>query len=126
MSPDGPWPRRDPGSAIPPGAAAGGGTEPADDDELDLVAAVVATGQPGDGGGQAELTPGQRRILARCGSQATVADLAADLGLPVGEVRQLLADLIERGVVAVVPRQPAGQRTRDDVLQEILYGLHGL
>jgi predicted ArsR family transcriptional regulator len=73
-----------------------------------------------------QLTPEHQKILALCRNQVTLADLGADLGLPVGVVRVLLADLIEQGVVAVVPKRPAGERGGNDVLREILNGLRAL
>jgi hypothetical protein len=104
----------------------GGRTEPADGEVLDLVAVVVATGQSAEADDRMQRTPEHRRILALCARQVTVADLAADLGLPVGVVRVLLADLIAQGAVAVVPKRPASERTGNDVLQEILNGLRAL
>jgi hypothetical protein len=56
-----------------------------------------------------------------------VADLAADTTLPVSVVRVLLAELITQGLVTVVRQGPtAAQRTRNDVLKEILNGLRAL
>ena len=71
-------------------------------------------------------TPEHRKILARCQQQATVADIASETALPLGVVRVLLADLMAQGAVAVVRQRPAGQRTGNDVLQEILNGLRAL
>jgi hypothetical protein len=104
----------------------GGRTEPADGEVLDLVAVVVATGQSTDADERLQRIPEHRRILARCRDQLTVADLAADLELPVGVVRVLLADLIAQGAIAVVPKRPASERGGNDVLREILNGLRAL
>jgi hypothetical protein len=99
---------------------------------LDLLAVVVAPGLlagtgEGRGGDEAiKLTPEHRRILKLCENPATVADIAADTGLPVGVVRVLLADLTAQGAVTVVRERPPGQRTGNDVLQEILNGLRAL
>jgi Protein of unknown function (DUF742) len=41
-------------------------------------------------------------------------------------VRVLLADLTAQGAITVVKERPAGQRTGNDVLQEILNGLRAL
>src|SRR5260370_12344884 len=41
----------------------------------------------------AKLGPEHRRLLASCQAPAVVADLAADLDLPLGVVRILVADL---------------------------------
>jgi hypothetical protein len=120
------WRRRDSGPVVRPYAVTGGRTEPADGELLDLVAVLVATGQSADEDDRRQRAPEHRRILELCRNQATVADLAADLELPVGVVRVLLADLIAQGAVAVVPKRPASERTGNDVLREILNGLRAL
>ena len=126
------WRRRDSGPVVRPYAVTGGRTAPADGEMLDLLAVVVATGLlagAGTGRGGAEsttLTPEHRKILKLCEQRATVADIAADTALPVGVVRVLLADLTAQGAVTVVRERPAGQRTGNDVLQEILNGLRAL
>jgi hypothetical protein len=104
----------------------GGRTEPVDGEVLDLIAVVVATGRRGKADEPATLTPEHRRILGLCKRQVTVADIAAETALPVGVVRVLLADLMAQGAVTVVPKRPAGERTGNDVLQEILNGLRAL
>ena len=109
-----------------PYAVTGGRTEPAHGELLDLVAVVVATGQPLTAEDRMPQTPEHRAILTLCDSHVTVADLAADTGLPVGVIRVLLADLIAQGVVIVAPKRPPSQRTETDVLQEILNGLRAL
>jgi hypothetical protein len=121
------WVRRDSGPVVRPYAVTGGRTEPADGEVLDVVAVVVAIR-----GGDAEdddpqrRTPEHRRILALCQRQATVADIAAGTGLPLGVVRVLLGDLILSGAVHVVRQRPAGLRPDNDLLQEILNGLRAL
>ena len=122
----GTWRRRGSGPVVRPYAVTGGRTEPADGEVLDLVAIVVATGESVDADDRMRLTPEHRRILTVCRKQVTVADLGAELGLPVGVIRVLLADLITQGAIAVVPKRPAGDRTGQDVLQEILNGLRAL
>jgi hypothetical protein len=104
----------------------GGRTEPAGGEVLDLIAVVVATGRRTKADEPAMLTPEHRRILRLCKRQVTVADIAADTALPVGVVRVLIADLVTQDAVNVVRQRPAGQRTGNDVLQEILNGLRAL
>ena len=119
------WRGRNSGPVVRPYAVTGGRTEPADGEVLDLIAVVVATGLPAapEAGRQ---SPEHRQILALCGQQITVADLAADTALPVGVVRVLIADLTMQGAVAVVRQQPTDQRSEKNVLQEILDGLRAL
>jgi hypothetical protein len=126
MPPGGAWRRRDAGRIVRPYAVTGGRTAPADGTVLDLLAIVVATGQPVDADEHRQWTPEHRRILALCREQSTVADLGADVGLPVGVIRVLLADLITQGAVDVVPERSADERTHSDVLQGILKGLRAL
>ena len=119
------WRRRESGPVVRPYAVTGGRTEPADVETLDLLTAVVATGEPAaDDPGR--LTPEHRRILSMCGQQVTVVDIAAETTLPVGVVRVLLADLIQQGAITVMRKRPPGQRSGNDVLQEILNGLRAL
>jgi DNA-directed RNA polymerase specialized sigma24 family protein len=122
----GKWRRRDSGPVVRPYAVTGGRTEPADGEVLDLLAVLVATGRNSGSDETAKLTPEHRRILELCRGQITVADIAADTELPVGVVRVLLADLMAQGSVTVVRKRPPGQRTGNDVLQEILNGLRAL
>ena len=119
------WRGRNSGPVVRPYAVTGGRTEPADGEVLDLIAVVVATGLPAapEAG---RPSPEHRRILALCGQQITVADLAADTALPVGVVRVLIADLTLQGAVTVVRQQPTDQRSEKNVLQEILDGLRAL
>jgi len=120
------WRPRGSGPVVRPYAVTGGRTEPAHGELLDLVAVVVATGQPVTAEDRLRQTPEHRAIITLCDSYVTVADLAADTGLPVGVIRVLLADLIAHGAVSVAPKRPASQRTETDVLQEILNGLRAL
>jgi Protein of unknown function (DUF742) len=120
------WRGRKSGPVVRPYAVTGGRTEPADGEVLDLIAVVVATGQPAGGPDSERPSPEHRQILARCQQQVTLADLAADTALPVGVVRVLIADLTMQGAVAVVRQRPTDQRSEKNVLQEILDGLRAL
>ncbi len=127
MPPDERWARRAAGPVVRPYAVTGGRTEPADGEQLDLLAVVVASGQaPEDDDDPLRRIPEHRKILGLCRRPVTVADVASDTGLPVGVVRVLLADLILRGAIAVVRQRPAGQAPGSDVLKEILNGLRAL
>jgi hypothetical protein len=110
---------------VRPYAVTGGRTEPSGE-VLDVIAVVVAMPGGDEDDDPQRRTPEHRRILALCERQATVADIAAGTGLPLGVVRVLLSDLILAGTVAVIRKQPAGLRPGNDVLQEILNGLRAL
>jgi hypothetical protein len=65
------------------------------------------------------------RLLRFCRSRASVADLAAELDLPLGVVRILLADLRERGLVSIY--QPAASGLKDvRILKEVADALRRL
>jgi hypothetical protein len=129
MPADDKWRPRNAGRVVRPYAVTGGRTEPVDGEPLDLLAVVVAVrrrpeaSEANDG---VRLIPEHRRILAVCRRRITVADVAADVDLPVGVVRVLLADLIQDGAVIVMRQRPAGQQASNDTLQEILNGLRAL
>ena len=120
------WRPRNAGPVVRPYAVTGGRTEPVDGEPLDLLAVVVAVRQSADTADRVHLTPEHRRILAGCRQRITVADIAADTGLPVGVVRVLLADLILAGAIMVMRQRPAGEQASNDMLQEILNGLRAL
>ena len=116
------WLDRDAGPVVRPYALTGGRTRPSGE-TFDLVSMVVAIR-----GSRAEphgLEPEHLVVLRRCRLPISVADLAADLDLPLGVVRILIADLRERGLVAV--HQPVPARLADpQLLREVADGLRRL
>ncbi|HEV2374239.1 MAG TPA: DUF742 domain-containing protein [Streptosporangiaceae bacterium] len=119
-----PRPSRDTGPVVRPYALTGGRTQPADGEVLDLIAVVVARHEVE--GDQVTLSPEHRKILHLCQHPATVVDVAADIGLPVGVVRVLLADLIATDWVSVLRRPDADEQPSQHLLKEILHGLRAL
>ena len=111
---------------VRPYAVTGGRTESGDADALTLLTMLVATGQPLPADDPARLAPEHHQLLGLCGAQVTLADLAADTGLPVGVVRVLVADLTQLGAITVVGQRSADQKTGNVVLREILNGLRAL
>lgn len=120
------WVDRNAGPVVRPYALTGGRTETADSEVLDLVAIVVATGATDPGSDSIDLTPEDRRILGLCRRPVTVTDVASITALPLGVVRVLLADLIARGRVNVLPQESPGQQPGADLLTEVLHGLRAL
>src|SRR5215469_4860996 len=96
------------GPVVRPYAVTSGRTRPSGA-TIDMVALVSAlrgtTLADLDAEQEAKLGPEHRRVLESCRPPIAVADLAADLDLPLGVVRILIADLREQGLVSV--RQPA-------------------
>jgi hypothetical protein len=120
------WTDQEAGPVVRPYALTGGRTDPAGDMVLDLMA-VIATVGPVPGRSElAKLSPEQRKLLGLCRTPVTVVDSAADMDLPLGVVRVLLADLIQQGMVTVLPRQSARPQARTDLLKEVLDGLRSL
>ncbi|WP_344444631.1 DUF742 domain-containing protein [Kitasatospora nipponensis] len=80
-------------------------------DDLTLIT-VLTTVRPAEGEPQPSrraLQPEHRVILARCEHPAAVAELAADLDLPVSVTKILLGDLIAQGLLtARAPLAVAG------------------
>jgi hypothetical protein len=126
MGVGGKWVDRDSDPVVRPYAVTGGRTEPAGGAVLDLIAVVVDSGRPAEPGDQFALSPEHRRILNLCRRPATVADVASDIGLPIGVVRVLLADLVQQSRIRVLPGRPAGQKPSAQLLREVLHGLRAL
>src|SRR5215470_17310886 len=85
------------GPVVRPYALIAGRTKPSGA-IIDLVASVSAVATPADDSG---LAPEHLRLLRLCRPRSTVAELAADLDLPLGVVRILIADLREHGLVSI-------------------------
>jgi len=101
-----------------------GGRSQADDIDLDLVTLIVSESDP---------TPGMQsehvRMLDLCRTPVAVAEISADLALPVSVVKILLRDLIDMGRVTARPPSSApvhAELPHPDVLKEVLVGLRKL
>lgn len=92
--------------------------------QLDVATQVMTlrSAESTDGG----LTPEHLKIKRLCQQPLSVAELAAHMDLPLGVIRVLCGDLIERGVVIV--RSPAQRVEAPDreLLQAVLDGLSRL
>ncbi|MEV7320477.1 DUF742 domain-containing protein [Streptomyces sp. NPDC093970] len=98
----------------------GGRSSSGPDSPFDLVTLVVAESQP---------TPGMQSehaaILRLAESPTSVAEIAAELRLPVSIAKILLGDLEAAGrVSARHPHRPA--ITDPDILEQVLVGLRNL
>ncbi|MEV0667390.1 DUF742 domain-containing protein [Actinomadura luteofluorescens] len=92
---------------------------------LDLIAVVVTAEVPMPD--PWTLGPEDEQILERCLRPRAVVDLAADLQLPVGVVRVLLSDLLDRGLVTVQrPAVPGTGPADRRLLEEMINGLRAL
>jgi hypothetical protein len=125
MSPADKWIDRSAGPVVRPYALTGGRTGQADGEVLDLIAIVVAQ-QSARETGSMDLTPEDRMIVGLCRRPVTVTDVASRTGLPLGVVRVLLADLIKRGRVSVLPPNRSEDKPSTELLKEVLHGLRAL
>lgn len=116
------WLDEDAGPVVRPYTMTGGRVEPTTG-RFDLVAFVVA-GPPTDDGPAPQ--PEHRAILARAQQPISVADLAADLNLPLGVVRVLLGDLLAAGRISMYDPPSARQFPDDDILKAVVNGLRAL
>ncbi|ASU59482.1 MULTISPECIES: DUF742 domain-containing protein [Nocardiopsis] len=90
-------------------------------DEPDLLSLVVAARVPG----RHELLRPEREALLRHALRArTVVELAAEVRLPVGQVRAIVSDMVADGSLQRCgPSRPLG---REDLLHAVLVGLRSL
>jgi hypothetical protein len=116
------WLDRDAGPIVRPYAVIGGRTRPSGE-TFDLMTMVTAV--PGAEDDAYDLEPEHLTLLRLCRRPTPVADLAADLELPLGVVRILLSDVRERRLLTV--DQPVPERLTDpQLLREVADGLRRL
>jgi hypothetical protein len=116
------WLDEQAGRIVRPYALTGGRTDPAGH-RFDLLAMVVA--RAGTARDKRDLDPAHLLVLEHARAPAAVIDLAAALDLPVGVIRILLSDLLERSLIAV-SNPPAAPHTDLRLLQNVLDGLRRL
>jgi len=116
------WLDREAGPVVRPYAVTGGRTRPSGE-AFDLVTMVTAV--RGIRPDVDDLGPEHLALLRLCRLPTSVADLAADLDLPLGVVRILLSDVRERRLIAV--HQPVPTRLNDPhLLRQVADGLRRL
>ena len=124
MRSDDNWMDWDAGPVARPYTVTGGRTRPRGERYFDLIDVVARSSTPADAfmaGG-----PERTRILDLCRNPVTVADLASAVGLPVGVVRVLLADLVHEGLIRVARPATRGPVTDRHLLRQVLDGLNAL
>ncbi|GAA3569294.1 DUF742 domain-containing protein [Nonomuraea rosea] len=124
MSREHEWVDEEAGPVVRPYAVARGRTR-STSTAVDLLATVVSTGLPAPA--KAELSVQHRRLMSCVAGQARpVAEVASELGLPVGVIRVLLGDLLEHGLVTVRPPQDKAATPSESLLREVISGLRAL
>jgi hypothetical protein len=111
------------GPIIRPYALVGGRTQPSGE-SFDLIAMVRA--RRGIDPDPASLEPEHLLVLRLCRLPTSVADLSAELSLPVGVVRVILADLREQGLIVIHKPIPPTQLPTAQILRRVADGLRQL
>ncbi|MFD7918103.1 DUF742 domain-containing protein [Streptomyces sp. NPDC059740] len=89
---------------------------------FDLVTLIVSECEPAPG-----MQSEHVRILRLCKSPTAVVEVSAALGLPIGVVRILLADLLDTGrITARHPHSTTAVLPDTDLLKDVLDALHRL
>ncbi|MFD3451086.1 DUF742 domain-containing protein [Streptomyces sp. NPDC058691] len=123
------WYDDDAGPVVRPYAMTRGRTSHAAEGRLDLIALVISESRSGDPDEDTDrtLSPEHVDIVDRCREQPmSVAELAADLDLPVGVVRVLVGDVLEAGLVHVTRPVPPAELPDAGLLREVIDGLRAL
>ena len=92
--------------------------------EFDLITLIVAA--RGGTGSDTGLQPEHATIVELSQNPISVAEIATALDLPVGTVRVLLGDLLDRGYIRTRSPVPASQVPHERVFKAVLDGLRSL
>ncbi|WP_435175995.1 DUF742 domain-containing protein [Actinacidiphila sp. bgisy145] len=118
------------GPVVRPYAMTRGRTSHTAKARIDLIALVITGQAPEDGLTAFDdhtLSPEHLDIIERCQYQAvSVAELAADLDLPVGVVRVLVGDLVEASHVHLHQPVPPAELPDVSILRDVIDGLRAL
>jgi hypothetical protein len=123
MNSDDRWVNDEAGPVIRPYALVGGRTQPSGR-SFDLIAMVQA--RRGIDPDPTSLEPEHLLVLRLCRLPTSVADLSAELSLPVGVLRVILADLREQGLIDIHQPIPSAQLPDVKILRRVADGLRRL
>ncbi|KAB2370653.1 DUF742 domain-containing protein [Actinomadura montaniterrae] len=120
------------GPVVRPYALTGGRTR-YEGVEFDLVALIEAVDAPDAAGASPAIPaspwspePEHDMILELCRTPLSVVEIASDLELPLGVVRVLLGDLLDRSLIQVRRPAPVAQFPSERVLKEVIDGIRAL
>ncbi len=121
------WYDHEAGPLVRPYAMTGGRTRSGPSGvRFDLIALVTLDPSAPEAYDQ-DLGPEHRALIGLCRPETqSVAELAAGTDLPVGVVRVLLGDLLERGCVTVSRPVPPARLPDERILREVIAGLRAL
>ncbi|MGW7230864.1 DUF742 domain-containing protein [Streptomyces cyaneofuscatus] len=121
------WYDAEAGPVVRPYAMTRGRTSSASRHRLDLIALVVPEPAAEDPGRDETLAPEHVTIVELCSdAPQSIAELAAELDLPVGVVRVLVGDLVEDELVHVTRPVPPAELPDVNILREVINGLRAL
>ncbi|MFF9091271.1 DUF742 domain-containing protein [Streptomyces sp. NPDC014991] len=115
------------GPVVRPYAMTRGRTTSTAQHRLDVIAVVVT--EPGTGDPEADpaLSPEHVEIVGLCrDTPQSVAELAAELDLPIGVVRVLIGDLVHAELVHVTRPVPPAELPDESILRDVINGLRAL
>lgn len=115
------------GPVVRPYAMTRGRTRSVAEEKLDLIAVVVADSATHRTVADQTLSPEHLDIveLSRDSPQS-VAELAAELDLPIGVIRVLIGDLLHAALVRVSRPVPPAELPDESILREVINGLRAL
>ncbi|KFG76633.1 DUF742 domain-containing protein [Streptomyces mutabilis] len=115
------------GPVVRPYAMTRGRTTSAGQHRLDLIAVVVTEPDVDDPEADVTLSPEHVDIVGLCRqAPQSVAELAAELDLPVGVVRVLVGDLVDSELVHVNRPVPPAELPDEGILRDVINGLRAL
>ncbi|MCX4879393.1 DUF742 domain-containing protein [Streptomyces sp. NBC_00847] len=115
------------GPVVRPYAMTRGRTTSEGQHRLDLIAVVVTEPQADDPDTDAMLSPEHVDIVDLCrAAPQSVAELAAELDLPIGVVRVLIGDLVAGEFVHVTRPVPPAELPDESILRDVINGLRAL
>ncbi|MEU9443014.1 DUF742 domain-containing protein [Streptomyces sp. NPDC048304] len=115
------------GPVVRPYAMTRGRTTSPGQHRLDLIAVVVTEPGVDDPETDPTLAPEHVEIVGLCRREPqSVAELAAELDLPVGVVRVLVGDLVHAELVHVTRPVPPAELPDERILRDVINGLRAL
>ncbi|MEJ3744496.1 DUF742 domain-containing protein [Actinomycetes bacterium KLBMP 9797] len=117
------WQDADAGPVVRPYAMTRGRTQPERGD-FDLISLIIATRSvPSAAAG---LQPEHVTIMRLCQRPLSVAEVAAHLNLPLGIVRVMLGDLLDKGYILAQSPQPVAAQPPERIFKAVINGLRSL
>ncbi|OLZ66142.1 hypothetical protein AV521_28655 [Streptomyces sp. IMTB 2501] len=115
------------GPVVRPYAMTRGRTTSPAQHRLDVIAVVVTEPDVGDPERDPTLSPEHVEIVGLCrDAPQSVAELAAELALPIGVVRVLIGDLVHAELVHVTRPVPPAELPDESILRDVINGLRAL